>query len=91
MFSNSREAINFARGDLILGFCENCGFISNVAFDPIKLDYASLVPEEQGFSATFRAFAQTIATHLIENYDLHGKHIMEIGCGRGDFLALMCE
>jgi SAM-dependent methyltransferase len=91
MFSNSREAINFARGDLILGFCENCGFISNVAFDPIKLDYASLVPEEQGFSSTFRAFAQTIATHLIKNYDLHGKHIMEIGCGRGDFLALMCE
>ena len=91
MFSNSREAINFARGDLLLGFCENCGFISNVVFDPIKLDYSSLEPEEQGFSSTFRAFAQTIATHLIENYDLHGKRIMEIGCGRGDFLALMCE
>jgi SAM-dependent methyltransferase len=91
MFSTSREATNFARGDLILGFCENCGFISNLVFDPIKLDYRSLVPEEQGFSSTFRAFAQTVATRLIENYDLHGKRIMEIGCGRGDFLALICE
>ncbi len=91
MFSNPSEAISFARGDLILGFCENCGFISNIAFDPSKLDYASLIPEEQGFSSTFKAFAERIATHLIENYDLHGKHIIEIGCGRGDFLALICE
>ena len=91
MFSNSIEAINFPRGDLILAFCENCGFISNIDFDPLKLDYASLIPEEQGFSATFQAFAQRIATRLIEKYDLHGKQIMEIGCGRGDFLALLCE
>jgi len=91
MFSNSSEAIGFPRGDVILGFCENCGFISNLSFDPLRLDYASLVPEEQGFSATFKAFTQRIANHLIENYDLHGKHIMEIGCGRGEFLALICE
>ena len=91
MFSNSSEAINFPRGDLILGFCENCGFITNLDFDPLKLDYAYLVPEEQGFSATFKVYAQRIASHLIENYDLYGKHILEIGCGRGDFLALLCE
>ncbi len=91
MFSNSEEAINFNRGNLILGFCKNCGFISNMCFNPDLLDYASLVPEEQGFSSTFKAFAQRIALRLINKYDLHGKRIMEIGCGRGDFLALICE
>ena len=91
MFSNHQEAINFPRGDVVLGFCRTCGFISNMVFDPLKLDYSSLAPEEQGFSATFNAFAQRLATRLIQNHDLHDKRILEIGGGRGDFLALLCE
>ena len=91
MFSTKHEAISFPRGDVVLGFCKSCGFISNVAFDPSKVDYASLAPEEQGFSATFMTYAQKLATHLIDTYDLHGKHVSEIGCGRGDFLAMLCE
>lgn len=91
MCSNQEEAINFPRGDISLGFCIFCGFISNITFDSSKLDYTSLAPEEQGFSATFKAFALETATNLVENHDLHGKQIMEIGCGRGDFLALICE
>jgi SAM-dependent methyltransferase len=91
MFSNREEAVNFPRGDVILGFCGACGFISNVAFDSSKLDYSSLAPEEQGFSGTFNAYAQRLASRLIHDYNLNGKHISEIGCGRGDFLALLCQ
>ena len=91
MFSTQQEAVNFPRGDVILGFCKNCGFISNMAFNPSKIDYATLAPEEQGFSATFNKYAQQLANHLIDTYDLHDKHVSEIGCGRGDFLALLCE
>jgi SAM-dependent methyltransferase len=91
MFSTQQEAVNFPRGDVILGFCKNCGFISNMAFDPLKIDYTTLAPEEQGYSATFNKYAQELANHLVNTYDLHRKHISEIGCGRGDFLALLCE
>jgi len=91
MFSTQREAVSFPRGDVILGFCKACGFISNLAFDPSKVDYASLAPEEQGFSATFVAYALKLVNHLIDTYDLHNKHVSEIGCGRGDFLAMLCE
>jgi hypothetical protein len=91
MFSNHEEAVSFPNGDVVLGFCENCGFISNVAFDPSRLDYASLAPEEQGCSGTFNAYAQRLASRLIHDYNLQGKHISEIGCGRGDFLALLCQ
>jgi SAM-dependent methyltransferase len=91
MFTTQQEAVSFPRGDVILGFCKSCGFISNLAFDPSKVDYASLAPEEQGFSATFVAYAQKLVTHLIDTYDLHDKHVSEIGCGRGDFLAMLCE
>ena len=91
MFPTQQEAVNFPQGHVLLGFCSNCGFISNMAFDPSKIDYATLTPEEQGCSATFNTYAHQLANHLIERYDLHGKHVSEIGCGRGDFLSLLCE
>jgi hypothetical protein len=91
MFSSEKEATNLSRGKVILGFCKNCGFISNIAFESSKIDYATLAPEEQGASGTFNVYAQQLANHLIDTYGLHGKHVSEIGCGRGDFLALLCE
>jgi SAM-dependent methyltransferase len=91
MFSNQEEAVSIPKDDVVLGFCDKCGFISNVVFDPSKLDYSSLVPEEQGFSGTFNAYAQKLASRLIENHNLKSKNISEIGCGRGDFLALLCQ
>jgi len=91
MFSSHAEAVNFPRGEVLLGFCKSCGFISNVAFDASKLDYSSLAPEEQGFSATFNSYIQRLTTRLIQTYNLQNKRISEIGCGRGDFLAQLCE
>jgi SAM-dependent methyltransferase len=91
MFSNGAEAKKFPRGDVNLAFCKNCGFISNIAFESSKVDYAKLAPEEQGFSATFNTYAQRLANRLIQTYKLRNKHVSEIGCGRGDFLALLCK
>jgi SAM-dependent methyltransferase len=28
---------------------------------------------------------------MIDKYDLHGKKMIEIGCGKGEFLSLLCE
>ena len=68
MFSTQQEAVRFPRGNVVLGFCKNCGFITNMAFDPSKIDYATLAPEEQGFSATFNKYAQ--ATSEPSNRDI---------------------
>lgn len=91
IFSSQEEAVSYPKGDIALGFCSKCGFISNVIFDSSKLDHFSLAPEEQGFSGTFNTYVQKLAARLIENYNLHNKHISEIGGGRGDFLALLCQ
>ncbi len=32
-----------------------------------------------------------MAAYLIDRYDLHGKTIIEIGCGKGDYLRLLCK
>ena len=84
-------AINYPKGDIALGFCENCGFISNTAFDPSLLKYSSGYESTQAFSPTFNAFAHSLASRLIERHNLHNKTVLEIGCGNGEFLSLLCD
>lgn len=91
LISTREEALSFPRGDMRLAFCASCGFVFNAAFDPGSLEYSQAYEETQGFSAHFQAFARKLATRLIERHDLHGKAILEIGCGKGEFLALLCE
>ena len=89
---NSRaEALGFGTGDLELSFCEACGFIQNGLFDPDLLDYSQDYEESQGFSRTFEAFAQGLVDRLVERYGIRGKKVFEVGCGKGDFLSLICK
>ncbi len=91
MLSTRQEALRFPKGKVVLGFCEECGFISNVAFDSSAVNYFSIYEDQQCFSSTFNAFAEDLAKRLVEKYNLHDKKILEIGCGKGNFLALLCE
>ncbi len=91
LLKTCEEALHYPKGDIVLGFCNTCGFISNLAFDPSLHEYSSKYEETQGFSPTFSAFHQRLAQELIARYDLHNKKIIEIGCGKGEFLTLLCE
>jgi C-methyltransferase C-terminal domain/Methyltransferase domain len=91
LLSTRREALEYPKGDILLGFCPHCGFISNVAFDPKLTEYSDRYEETQGFSTTFQKFHLELANRLIERYNLHKKTIIEIGCGKGEFLSLLCE
>ncbi len=84
-------AINFPRGAIELGHCSVCGFIANTAFDPELAEYGQRYEETQAFSARFLEFAESLAEGWIDRYDLHGKRVLEIGCGKGEFLTLMAE
>lgn len=85
------EALNFLQRDISLGFCDDCAFIYNVAFDPSVQDYGMQYEDQQCFSPTFNAFADDLVNSLIEKHDLRNKDVVEIGCGKGDFLLLLCE
>lgn len=88
----SREhAEKYPRRDLRLGFCPVCGFVSNTAFDPTVHEYSTSCEESQGFSPTFNSFARGLAKRWVDDYDLADRSILEIGCGKGEFLALMVE
>jgi hypothetical protein len=91
LLSSFQEAVDYPRGDIKLGFCSQCGFISNVSYDPKLTEYSSRYEPTQGFSQTFNEFHKNLADRLIKRYDLHNKKIIEIGCGKGEFLNLLCS
>ena len=91
LLSSREQALTFPTGDIRLGFCEVCGFIYNTSFDRRLVEYSSRCEESQGFSPFFRAWHEGLARRLIERYSLRAKNIVEIGCGKGEFLALLCD
>ena len=84
------QSLSFPRGDILLGLCGQCGFIYNTAFEAEKVRYATGCEESQGYSPTFNAFAEKLARGLVDKYRLQNKKIIEIGCGKGQFLKLLC-
>jgi SAM-dependent methyltransferase len=91
LLASREEALAYPRGDIELAFCPACGFISNMAFDGGLTEYSGRYEETQGFSETFNAFHRKLAERLIARYDLHDKDVLEIGCGKGEFIALLAE
>jgi SAM-dependent methyltransferase len=89
--SSRKEALEVPRGDLRLGFCPACGLVQNLAFDPGAVDSTASYEDSQAFSPRFRSFAESLVRDLVERHALQGKRVFEIGCGKGDFLALLCE
>lgn len=91
LLHSAEEAIGCARGDLELAFCPGCAFISNTAFREAADTYSAGYEATQAYSPTFDAFARRLASDIIERHNLRNRTVLEIGCGMGEFLALLCE
>jgi SAM-dependent methyltransferase len=84
-------AVTFPRGDLDLVFCEDCGLVANRVFDAVHNNYSSAYEETQGYSGRFCDFSRALAKQWVDRYGLAGKRVVEIGCGKGEFLVHMAE
>ncbi len=91
LMESPEEAVGYPKGDIDLTFCNNCGFIYNRAFNELAIQYSEKYEETQGFSGTFNKFHQKLAQDLIDKHKLKGKKVIEIGCGKGEFIAMLCE
>jgi SAM-dependent methyltransferase len=85
------QALNCPRGDIRLYCCPSCGFVWNGAFDPARMRYADDYESTQAVSPTFNAFHERLARDLIARFDLHGKRVVELGCGQGEFVTMLAE
>jgi 2-polyprenyl-3-methyl-5-hydroxy-6-metoxy-1,4-benzoquinol methylase len=77
-------------GALELATCDDCGLLWNAAFDEGLVDYRQGYEETQGFSPTFRSWLDATAREIAQEHQLEGKLVVEIGCGKGEFLASLC-
>ena len=91
LLGSREEATSYPRGDIRLAFCPGCGFIANVSYDPKLTEYSGRYEETQAFSPTFNDFHGQLARSLVERHGLRDKELIEIGCGKGEFLKLLCE
>jgi hypothetical protein len=78
-------------GDIILAQCETCAFITNIAFDESLLPLGRAEATGPAMTPEFCDFAKQQADDWIDRFDLCGKTLIEIGCGQGEFLEMLCE
>ncbi len=91
LWREQQAAKNCPKGDIKLAFSPETGLITNIAFDPDKLGYSQDYENSLHYSPRFQQYAQFLAESLVKRHDLYNKDIIEIGCGKGDFLISLCQ
>jgi len=89
LWSDKQQAFAAACGEMALGFCTDCAHLFNTAFDQRLTDYTAAYDNSLHYSPRFNQYAKQLADRLVQRHSLHGKRIVEIGCGKGDFLRML--
>jgi SAM-dependent methyltransferase len=83
------EAIAVPLGDLDLRVCPACGVVFNGAFHEDAVEYGARYDATQSSSRMFSDYLDGIVDKLIRS-GVTDKNIVEIGCGKGDFIQRLC-
>lgn len=89
MFDSAVAALDCPRGDVVIAQDAQTGLVSNIAFDPSKLDYDVTYQNEQGHSAAFQGHLSDVLEKIDRNFG--SDTILEVGCGKGAFLEQLRE
>jgi SAM-dependent methyltransferase len=84
-------SLKVPRGDVSLRQCRACGLIFNATFEPGLIPYDENYENRQCFSPAFQAHLQERAQRLARQLPKRSGRILEVGCGKGDFLRLLCQ
>ena len=81
LWSSAEEARRAPRGEIALSSCSRCGLIWNTAFDERLVEYSPAYDNSLHFSPSFQSYAEDLARRLVEDHDLRGKRVVEVGPG----------
>ena len=90
-YDSPAEARAAARAAITLACCDGCGTIQNIRFDEHAIHYGDGYENSLHYSPKFHAYSEQLAERLAEDGSLRGQEVVEIGCGRGEFLSLLCS
>lgn len=88
--ASAATASGIPDGNIELIACNQCGLVFNRAFDPQTQEFSPHYEETQGFSPAFQRFSESLVADLDKRWNLLGQTVIEIGCGKGEFLDLLC-
>lgn len=91
LVDDPKSAAEWPVGRLRLTICADCAFIQNDLFDPALIDYTMPYEESQASSPTFRRFMATLIERLGSEFHLEEATLLEVGCGKGEWLAEACS
>jgi hypothetical protein len=91
LWPTRQAALGAPTGTITLAICPSCATAVNTTFDPALVEYGPGYDNSLHGSPVFREYAESLARRLVDRFDLHGKHVVEIGCGKGEFLEVMCR
>jgi len=90
-FASTTEARRVPRRDVSLRQCRECGLVFNATFDPSVIPYDERYENRQCFSPAFTSHLEALGTDLVDRWQLRGRTVLEVGCGKGDFLRLIAR
>ena len=85
------EALAAKTGEIRLEYCRRCGLVFNSVYDVDAIDFQPGYEVSLAHSKTFSDFQSGVVEHLISTFGLNRKKILEIGCGDGSFLKMICQ
>jgi SAM-dependent methyltransferase len=89
LWPTAGEAVAAPRADIRLALCAACGMIWNTSFDAAATDYGVEYENSLHYSDVFQQHAEELAERLA-GYAADAATVIDVGCGKGDFLALLC-
>lgn len=85
-FPGPEELANEQGAELVLSECPECGLVQ-VPGAPVR--YYREVIRATAFSPAMRNFRQAQFADWVARHQLGGKSVLEVGCGRGEYLELL--
>lgn len=82
------EARAVKRGDIELVLCDHCSHIYNRLFNSSIVSYRPGYENSLHFSKRYRSYAAQQVERLLDTYNLFGQGVIDVGCGKGEFLRL---
>lgn len=87
-FPTEQELSTDSGSELEICQCKKCGMVQ-ITGEPVP--YYKDVIRATGVSEEMKVFRRKQFAEWITKYNLNGKKIIEIGCGRGEYMDMMAE